>query len=126
MCQSNPKNKKILIIDDDHQDLKGMAVVLGKEGFPEVFLAENAGKGLEAIKSFCPDIIILDVVLPQVNGLDIAREIKSLAGDRAKIIMITGHLDAVNAQKARTSGADEIIEKNQGFTHLVPTIRRLS
>lgn len=116
---------KILIIDDDPSDLKGMAIVLQKQGYADVATAESAQQGLTAVKAMNPDFVIMDVVLNQIDGLDIAKQIKS-QGLKTKVIMVTGHLDAVNAAKARTSGADEIIEKTQGFTSLVPTLKRLS
>lgn len=119
------KNPKILVIDDAEQDRKGMAIVLARAGYPDVLFADDAAAGLDAARTHRPDIIILDVVLQNVDGVDVARTIKAMDGLNAKIVLITGHLDAVDARKARTSGADEIIEKNEGFTNVVPTIRRL-
>jgi DNA-binding response OmpR family regulator len=120
------ERKKILVIDDDPQDLKGMAIVLHKGGYPGVIQVENAAKGLAVAKTIRPDFVIIDVVLGQDDGLDVAREIKKALGLKTKVILVTGHLDAINAKKARLTGADEIVEKNQGFALLLPTIKRLA
>lgn len=114
-------SKKILIIDDEGPDRKGMAIALGKEGLSEVLLADTGDAGIEMAKSFQPDVILIDVVLKNMDGFDVCRRIKEQAVG-AKIIMITGHLDAINAEKARNSEADEIIEKTAGFINIGQTI----
>ena|SRR3989338_8524832 len=115
-------NYKILIIDDDEQDRKGMAVALGKEGFSEISFAENAQDGLTKALTERPDVVVIDVVLKSIDGFDVCTQIRADKTHPSKIIMITGHLDAINATKARVSGADEIIEKVQGFGNIGKTI----
>jgi len=118
--------QKILIIDDDAQDRKAMTVVLEKAGYPDLLVAENAGQGLELARSQKPDVIVIDVVLDKhVDGFDLCLQLRR-EGEKAKIIMVTGHLDAINAQKARASGADEIIEKTAGFNSLGKTIKAVT
>jgi len=114
---------KILIIDDEGPDRKGMAVALAREGYQEVIMADTAEAGIEMTKSFQPDVIFIDVVLNGINGLDVCRQIRDLPDFKGKIIMITGHLDAVNAKHATSSGADEIIEKTIGFSNIGQTVR---
>ena len=117
-------NIKVLIVDDEGPDRKGMAIALGREGFNEVLTADTGDAGIEMAKSFHPEVILIDVVLREQNGFDICRKIKNL-GLKSKIIMITGHMDAVNAKNAIQSGANEIIEKSAGFTNVGSTIRDL-
>lgn len=116
-------NGRILIIDDDASDLKGMSVALEKAGYGEILTADSAEAGLENARTWTPDAVIIDVVLNHKDGLDLAKQIKS-DGSKTKVIMVTGHLEAVDARKARNSGADEIIEKNFGFTQLAPVLKR--
>ena len=118
-------SKKILIIDDEGPDRKGMAIALARDGYNEILVADTGEAGVEIAKSFMPDVILIDVVLRSVDGFDVCKQIKAIEGMKAKIIMITGHLDAINAQKARTSGADEIIEKTVGFANISQTIEGL-
>ncbi|MFH1359736.1 MAG: response regulator [Candidatus Omnitrophota bacterium] len=119
------KNKKILIIDDNEQDQKAMTVALRKAGYGDIASAQNQQEGIQKTASLCPAIIFIDVVLGSVDGFDVCRQIKSLNGCQAKIIMVTGHLDAVEASKAKASGADEIIEKTFGFANLSKTIESI-
>jgi len=119
-------SKKILIIDDEEQDRDAMAAVLKREGCAEISCADSGESGIEKAKSFKPDIVLIDVVLQDTDGFEVCKQIKAIEGTRAKVIMITGHLDAVDAEKARTSGADEIIEKILGFKNISQTINNLS
>jgi len=112
-------SKKILIIDDEIQDRKAMTIALQKAGYSQIESASSGKEGVERVKSFKPDIIIIDVVLQDADGFDLCKEIKAIEGLSAKvIIMITGHLDKVDAEKARASGADEIIEKILDFGNI--------
>ena len=118
--------ERILIIDDNQQDRKAMAVALKKSGYSDVSFAESGNEGIQVAASFRPDIVIIDVVLQEMDdGIDICKQIKSIEGLQAKVIIITGHLEAIDAPKARTSGADEIIEKKVGFANISQTIEAL-
>jgi len=118
-------SKKILVIDDDDQDRKAMTIALQRDGYDEVTSAKNGAQGFEIVKSFKPDIIVIDVVLKDIDGFDLCRQIKLLEGFNGKIIMVTGHLDAVNAKKARKSGTDELLEKTLDFENINQTINNL-
>ena len=119
-------NQKILIIDDDSQDRKGIMIALEKEGYGELLCAATAQEGLDLARGHNPGVIFIDVVLDKgIDGFDICVQLRQ-EGNKAKIIMVTGHLDAVNAKKARVSGADEIVEKTAGFKNLGATIKRIS
>ena len=116
-------NRKILIIDDERPDRKGLARALKKAGYSETLCVETGEEGVQAAKSFKPDVVLIDVVLKEgVDGFDICRRFKSSKELKPVVIMITGHLDAVHAEKARHSGADEIVEKDPGFKDVVSTV----
>ena len=117
--------QKVLVIDDDEQDRKGIALALKREGYEEVLLAANEMEGLELVKTFQPDAVIIDVILAQQDGFDVCRAIKNSSPAQTKVIIITGHLEAIRAAKARVSGADEILEKTAGFKDIHRTIVRL-
>jgi len=115
-------NNRVLIIDDEELDRKAMVVALKKAGYSEIECAETGRSGIEKAQSFKPDIIVIDVVLTDMDGFDACTQIKTLEGVKPKVIMITGHLDMVNAKKAVASGADEIIEKEPGYGNICRTI----
>lgn len=115
-----------MIIDDEELDRKAMVIVLEKAGYSEIECAETGQSGIEKVKSFKPDIIVIDVVLTDMDGFDACTQIKTLEEVNPKVIMITGHLDMVNAKKAVASGADEIIEKEPGYGNICKTIDTLT
>lgn len=118
--------EKILVIDDEEQDRKGMSIALKKDGYQDISTASTAGEGLEMAKNLKPDVVVVDVVLKNINGFDVCRNLKAAKGVKPVVIIITSHLDAINADKARHSGADEIIEKRPGFSGLGETIRKIA
>jgi DNA-binding response OmpR family regulator len=120
------KNIKVLIIDDDERDIKAMKVALQKEGYEEILSAGTSEKGVEIAKSIKPDVMLIDVVLNQVNGFDLCKQLKAIKDMGSKIIIVTGHLDAINADKARSSGADEIVEKTPRFENMLRAIKNLT
>lgn len=116
---------KILVIDDESADRKAIGIALEKDGYRELFFAETAQAGLELARLHKPEIIFIDVVLDHgVDGFDICIQLRK-EGFTSKIIMETGHLEAIIAQKARKSGANEIIEKRAGFKNLGETIANI-
>ena len=91
--------------------------------FPHV-LVKEAGNGKDAItivKASLPDIIILDIGLPHMNGIDTVREIKSLSPD-AKIVMLTIYEDDAHKKDAKSAGADAYIPKRLMQTELLPAL----
>ena len=118
-------NTKILIIDDEEQDRKAAATVLKKQGYTNIEQATGEKDGMEKVLTFKPDIVLIDVVLKSVDGFDVCVKIKALKDIRPKVIMITGHMEAVIAKKAVASGADELIEKRDSFQDISLVLARL-
>ena len=116
-------DKKILIIDDEDQDRKGMEIALKRDGFTQIEHASSAEEAVNIAKAFRPDVVVIDVVLKGCDGFDVCEQLKAIDGSKTKILIITGHLDAIDVKKARASGADEIIEKKPGFANIAKTIR---
>jgi len=116
--------ERILVIDDEEQDRKGMSIALKKYGYNDISTASTAGEGLEMAKNLKPDVVVVDIVLKNINGFDVCRNLKAAKGVKPLVIMITSHLDAINGEKARHSGADEILEKRPGFPGLGETVRK--
>ena len=72
----NVTNKKILIVDDDPYILMSLDFLMKKNKF-EVFVARNGNEALEQIKTNQPDLILLDIMMPDVDGYDICIKVKS-------------------------------------------------
>jgi CheY-like chemotaxis protein len=79
--------KSVLIVEDEEDILLLYANILKKEGFT-VFTATNGRKGLELVKSKKPAIILLDILMPEMDGITALRELRA-AGSEAKVIILT-------------------------------------
>ncbi|MFT5207165.1 MAG: CheY-like chemotaxis protein [Candidatus Omnitrophota bacterium] len=97
-------NKKVLIIDDSATDQVVMKDQLEKRNYT-IELASSGEEGLEKLKTYQPILVIVDTVLPQLNGFEVCEKIKSLPNP-PKVIVITGSIHAVDAKKARDAEAD--------------------
>jgi DNA-binding response OmpR family regulator len=119
--------KKILLIDDNPQDLKIMLRFLSKAGFDNVITASSGEEGVEKAGSTDPDIVISDTVLPGMNGFEVCENIRKSSGrERPKIIIITGAIDAVDAVRAKKLGADDYCAKTSDFVPLIEAVSRLA
>ncbi|RCW53422.1 response regulator transcription factor [Halanaerobium sp. ST460_2HS_T2] len=99
---------RILIIDDDQQICKILRDYFNYEEF-EVFVAHDGQDGLEKIKELAPDIIILDLMLPEKNGLDICRELKP--HNQIPIIILSAKNRENDRIKGLELGADDYVTK---------------
>lgn len=101
-------NEKILIIEDD-KDIKNiLSDYLISEGF-EVNSCDNGGKAIAAFNSFNPDIIVLDIMLPEVDGIEICRIIRSKS--LVPIIMLSAKSGDIDKILSLGVGADDYITK---------------
>ena len=103
----------ILLIDDDNVSRKTVAAILRKNGY-EVTQAENGKEGIEQFKSHKPDLILLDVIMPGLNGYEVCEEIRSICVESIEsmpIVMLTGQNDAESIENAFSSGATDFITK---------------
>jgi DNA-binding NtrC family response regulator len=112
--------KSLLIIDDDPLIRKTLSVHLEKRGF-EVCQAEDAEDGLKKFEDYSSDLVILDIRLPDMNGLDVLKEIKK-KNKGACIIIMTAFDDMKTTVEAIKSGAFEYLVKPLDYTELDLTI----
>jgi len=117
--------KRILLIEDDpflSSLLKNRFV---KEGY-NVEFAENGKQGIEFAQKYEPDAILLDVVLPDIDGYEVCKKIRSHPVTRnTKIVICTNKLGAVDGIEAKKSGADELVAKLSEPSLLIETIQSL-
>ena len=111
---------KVLIIEDEQSISNFISTILGANGYDTL----SAGSGEEAlslISSHCPDLIILDLGLPDMDGLDILREVRSWSN--LPIIVVSARTHEHDKVKALDMGADDYIEKPFGTSELLARIR---
>ncbi len=103
--------KNILIVDDEPVNLKILRAMLVPEGY-NVVEADNGAKALELIDLALPDIILLDVMMPEIDGFEVCRRIKSQKERRMiPILMVTALQDKIHRQQAMEAGADDFLSK---------------
>jgi DNA-binding NtrC family response regulator len=101
--------RRVLIVDDEElirASLKSAAI---EEGY-DVFLAENGREALRLLEESCPDLVLLDLKLPDINGIDVLKKIKQVNED-VLVIIITGYASVESAVKAIKLGAYDYIKK---------------
>ena len=105
----NEKPSRILVIDDDNIILSTVGEMLELRGF-EVKKLSSAREALKHIASYPCDVIISDINMPDMTGLDLVKRIRSFNTEVA-IILMTGFVESYSIQDAILSGADEYIQK---------------
>jgi CheY-like chemotaxis protein len=103
----------VLIVDDNEDAANTLAMILQLEGH-EIRTAYSAAQALEVLRTYLPDVALLDIGLPELDGYQLAERIRALPGQRTlRLIAITGY--GQEADRARTQAA--------GFlTHLVKPV----
>ncbi|WP_424447291.1 MtrAB system response regulator MtrA [Microbacterium arborescens] len=111
---------RILVVDDDTALAEMIGIVLRTEGFDTVFCADGAA-AVEAWRTEKPDLILLDLMLPGVDGIEICTRVRAESG--VPIIMLTARTDTADVVRGLESGADDYIVKPFNPKELVARIR---
>jgi len=101
--------KAVLVVDDDPKSLKLLAVKLTQEGY-RVITAQSGEDALVAIKLERPGLVLLDIMMPQMDGIETLKRIKSLKPD-IPVAMVTAVWDNEEGKRAFEAGAYEYITK---------------
>jgi len=116
-------DKKILIVEDEKPLLSSLRERFESEGF-KVFVAEDGEAGFEAAKKEIPDIILIDILLPKVDGIAMARMIKG-AGVKALMIFLTNLGDAEHVVEAfgASSESDYLVKSDWNINDVVARVK---
>lgn len=110
----------ILIVDDKKSILKSLSGILSDEGF-ETITASNGYEALKTLESESPDLVLLDIWMPGIDGIDTLKEIKKKFPE-TQVIMITGHGTFETAVNATKIGAFDFIEKPLSIDKVIVAI----
>ena len=117
--------KKILIIEDDRDIINLVKLILELEGF-EVFVAFDGQEGWEKIESLCPNLILLDIRLPKLDGFQVIERLKSnRATSRIPIVILTASAQKESIARGLAAGADTYITKPFEPAEMVQKIRQI-
>lgn len=118
---------RVLVVDDDQRVLKGILRNLNRSGdYDLASAADGFDAGLQIAK-FKPDLVILDLMMPRVDGFELCQKIKSSPETRrTKVLVITGHSSEENLQQALAAGADAFLTKPFTMKALQKILQELS
>ncbi|KST65936.1 sensor histidine kinase [Mastigocoleus testarum] len=123
---SNVANKqdKILVVDDVYDNLLVVEAILEEEGY-EIILEEDSTKALTLVEESLPDLLLLDVMMPEVDGYELTRQIRNHSTlPFIPILLVTAH-DESNVVEGLDAGADDFIRKPVNPDELQARVRSL-
>lgn len=100
---------KVLLIDDEQDIIDILDTVLKREGFSNIFIANNGNDGIELFKKVNPDIVLLDIMLPDISGYDVFNELRKIS--QVPILFISAKGEEVDRLLGFAIGADDYITK---------------
>jgi DNA-binding response OmpR family regulator len=112
--------RKILVVEDEESIAEPLAAALEREGFAAV-IASTAAEAVDSFRSRSPDLVLLDVMLPDGDGRDVLRQIR--ASSRTPVIMLTARGEEMDRVIGLELGADDYVAKPFSATELVARIR---
>jgi DNA-binding response OmpR family regulator len=118
-------SKRVLIVDDEVNIVISLEFLLEQAGY-HVRVANNGEEGLEKIATFEPDLVLLDVMMPRMNGFEVCRRVReNPAWQDIKIIMLTAKGREVEITKGLALGANAYITKPFSTKELLAQVRQI-
>jgi DNA-binding NtrC family response regulator len=114
--------KKILIIDDDQMMLNALTTLLEAEDYETMTSPDGKG-GIQSYRKHRPDVVLLDLRLPEKNGIEVLKEIRRVNA-RAQVIIITGYPSPEVKAEAFENGAFYFYEKTKDIGELLKAVQR--
>jgi two-component system response regulator MtrA len=111
---------RVLVVDDDAALSEMLGIMLRGEGFEPTFVADG-DKAIEVFRDTHPDLVLLDLMLPGADGIDVCRQIRTESG--VPIVMLTAKSDTVDVVLGLESGADDYIVKPFKSKELIARVR---
>ena len=114
---------RVLVVEDETTIARPLRRALEREGY-EVAMCETGHAALKVARSWAPDLILLDLMLPDVDGRDVAREIRTTS--QVPIIMVTARAEENDAVIGLEIGADDYVTKPFGVSELIARMRAVA
>lgn len=117
--------KKILIADDEHKILMSLEYSFRKNGY-EVFIARDGTEVLEFLKTIVPDVILLDIMMPNLDGYSTLEEIKKNENlKNTKVLFLSAKNNPKDIEKGLEMGADAYVTKPYSIKKLMQQIEEM-
>lgn len=111
---------KVLVVEDEESFVDALTIGLGREGF-DVSIARDGVEAIEMFDRVAPDLVLLDVMLPRLSGVDVCRDIRGRSS--VPIIMVTAKDDEISTVVGLEVGADDYVAKPYRIRELVARMR---
>jgi CheY-like chemotaxis protein len=122
MTQPQARPRRVLIVDDNEDAANSLAMILKLSGH-ETDSVYTAADALERVTAFRPDVVLLDIGLPGMDGYEVAQKIRELPGLRdIRLVAVTGYGRSDDRRRARDAGFDDHLTKPVEFAVLDRTI----
>ena len=113
-----PKRFRILVVDDNHDSALSQAMMLSIMGH-ETRTAHDGESAVRTAESFLPDVVLLDIGLPLLNGYEVAQKIRKIAElNHVKLVALTGYGAATDVSAAKNAGFDAHLIKPAELAHI--------
>jgi len=112
----------VLIVEDERSNLSSLERIFGREGF-RTLLAENGQQALEACRKHRVDVVLTDLMLPTMSGIDLLKALKTVAPE-AEAVVMTAYGTVEKAVEAMREGAYDFVEKPLKRLQIVKTVRK--
>ena len=117
---------RILVIDDEEQNIRLLTRILEKDGYEQVRWTSNAGEALSIYKDFNPDLVLLDLRMPGKDGFEVLEEIVAHNGNsQVPVLMLTADDSAEVRHRALALGAKDFVGKPFDSEEVLLRIRNL-
>ena len=124
MSPATRPRPRLILCDDHLMVLEGIKSLLESK-YDVVAITEDGGAALRAVQELHPDIVLLDISMPGLNGIETARQIRNI-DPNTKVIFLTMHLDSVFVHEALRAGAAGYVVKRTVFRELTTAIDDVS
>jgi two-component system response regulator RegX3 len=114
---------KVMIVEDEEAFVDALGVGLAREGF-EVEVCRDGGEALRRFEEISPDLVLLDVMLPTISGLDVCRELRKHSD--VPIIMVTARAAEIDTVVGLEVGADDYVAKPYRMRELIARMRAVT
>src|SRR5687767_3444196 len=112
----------ILLVDDERSNLVSLERIFAREGF-RTLMAEEGQAALDTCRKHRVDVVLTDLMLPGMSGVDVLRALKTVAPD-AEVVLMTAYGTVEKAVEAMREGAYDFVEKPLKRMHIVKTVRK--
>ena len=118
-------DNKVLIIDDSEMHQELMSLALQTIGLKDIETAVSGEEGVDKFKETPYDLVVVDTLLPKMDGFEVCQALRALGGTAVKIVLLTGVVDAVDAVKAKDVGVDDYCVKTSDPQQIITAVKSL-